>query len=163
VHDAGIRMRTHTDLLYTHCPTNQIRKLTNRHWRVAINYSAFALSCSSCIRSQLQFELANPNSIPAAKFRHLLLVFIAIFISSYSVAQDIPPDHQDVLKTLVRKGDYEANVRKVNIRRNDLKMTVGGIPTPTPFGFSGWVSFTKDMDGTDVVMGDFGSAPKEPA
>jgi hypothetical protein len=74
--------------------------------------------------------------------------------SARSSAQDIPADYQDVLKSLDRKGDFKAGVLKVNIPRNDLKMTVEGFSTPTPFGFGGWVALTKGDDGADVMMGD---------
>jgi hypothetical protein len=33
-------------------------------------------------------------------------------------------------------------------------MTIQGVPTPTPFGFGGWVSLTKTSDGMDLMMGD---------
>jgi hypothetical protein len=69
-------------------------------------------------------------------------------------AQEMPSDYQEVLKSLDRKGDFKAGVLKVNIPRNDLKMTVAGVATPTPFGFGGWISFTKASDGNDVIMGD---------
>ncbi len=69
-------------------------------------------------------------------------------------AQEIPTDYQEVLKSLDRKGDFKAGVLKVNIPRNDLKMTIQGVSTPTPFGFGGWVAFTKGTDGTEVMMGD---------
>jgi hypothetical protein len=69
-------------------------------------------------------------------------------------AQEVPTEYQEVLKLLDRKGDFKAGVLKVNIPRNDLKMTIQGVPTPTPFGFGGWVSLTKASDGTDVMMGD---------
>src|SRR5260370_37297061 len=69
-------------------------------------------------------------------------------------AQDMPTDYQDVLKSLDRKGDFKAAVLKVNIPRNDLKMTIQGVSTPTPFGFGGWVALTKGTDGTEVMMGD---------
>jgi hypothetical protein len=69
-------------------------------------------------------------------------------------AQEIPGDYQDVLKSLDRKGDFKDGVLKVNIPRNDLKITVQGVATPTPFGFGGWVSFTKTTDGSEVMMGD---------
>ena len=69
-------------------------------------------------------------------------------------AQEVPSDYQDVLKALDRKGDFKAGVLKVNIPRNDLKMTIQGFSTPTPFGFGGWIALTKATDGTDVMMGD---------
>jgi Domain of Unknown Function (DUF1259) len=68
--------------------------------------------------------------------------------------QDMPGDYQEVLKSLDRKGDFKAGVLKVNIPRNDLKMTVQGFSTPTPFGFGGWIALTKVEDGSDVMMGD---------
>src|SRR6266850_8618528 len=71
-----------------------------------------------------------------------------------TLAQDMPSDYQDVLKSLDRKGDFKAGVLKVNIPRSDLKITIQGVPTPTPFGFGGWVSMTKGTDGSDVIMGD---------
>lgn len=69
-------------------------------------------------------------------------------------AQDMPSDYQEVLKSLDRKGDYKAGVLKANIPRSDLKMTIQGVSTPTPFGFGGWIAMTKAADGTDVMMGD---------
>jgi hypothetical protein len=69
-------------------------------------------------------------------------------------AQDVPSDYQDVLKLLDRKGDFKAGVLKVNVPRNDLKMTIQGFSTPTPFGFGGWIALTKGADGSDVMMGD---------
>jgi len=71
-----------------------------------------------------------------------------------TLAQDVPSEYQDVLKILDRKGDFKARVLKVNIPRNDLKMTIQGFPTPTPFGFGGWIALTKATDGSDVMMGD---------
>src|SRR6267378_3086390 len=71
-----------------------------------------------------------------------------------SLAQDIPSDYQEVLKSLDRKGDFKAGVLKVNIPRSDLKMTIQGVSTPTPFGFGGWIALTKAADGSDVMMGD---------
>src|SRR6266478_5155122 len=72
---------------------------------------------------------------------------------STAPAQEIPSDYQEVLKSLDRKGDFKAGVLKVNIPRNDLKMTIQGFSTPTPFGFGGWIALTKATDGTDVMMG----------
>jgi hypothetical protein len=82
----------------------------------------------------------------------LLLVCLCLGLSVF--AQDVPGDYQDILKFLDRKGDFKAGVLKVNIPRTDLKITVQGVPTPTPFGFGGWVAFTKTSEAADVVMGD---------
>jgi len=89
------------------------------------------------------------------KKRMLLLTGLYFILSGISaVAQDVPSDYQDVLKFLDRKGDFKAGVLKVNVPRSDLKMTIQGVPTPTPFGFGGWVALTKTAEGTDVMMGD---------
>src|SRR3954470_10525555 len=69
-------------------------------------------------------------------------------------AQTMPADYHGVLKALGRQGDYKANVLKVNIPRNDLKVTIDGVATPTPFGFGGWLAMTKGTGGNDVMMGD---------
>src|SRR6266851_8801433 len=73
---------------------------------------------------------------------------------STAPAQEIPSDYQEVLKSLERKGDFKAGVLKVNIPRSDLKITIQGVSTPTPFGFGGWIALTKATDGSDVMMGD---------
>src|SRR3954462_10706033 len=69
-------------------------------------------------------------------------------------AQAMPADYDGVLKALGRQGDYKANVLKVNIPRNDLKISIDGIATRTPFGFGGWLAMTKGTGGMDVMMGD---------
>ena len=74
--------------------------------------------------------------------------------SGVAAAQDMPAEYQRVLSALGRQGDYKANVLKVNIPRNDLKVKVAGIDTPTPFGFGGWVALTKGEGGHEVLMGD---------
>jgi len=76
-------------------------------------------------------------------------------------AQPMPKDYADVLAALDKKGDYKANVLKVNIPRNDLKVTVDGVATPTPFGYGGWVAMTKGQGGMDVLMGDLVLLEKE--
>jgi hypothetical protein len=70
------------------------------------------------------------------------------------LAQELPSDYQEVLKTLGKQGDFKSDVLKVNIPRNDLSITVANVKTPTPFGFGGWVAFTKGARGMDVMMGD---------
>ncbi len=91
------------------------------------------------------------------KQKGMAILFASICFMSSGItafAQDMPSDYQEVLKSLDRKGDFKAGVLKVNIPRNDLKMTIQGVSTPTPFGFGGWIALTKAADGSDVMMGD---------
>lgn len=58
---------------------------------------------------------------------------------------------------LGKKGVYkEAEaVYTIPLPRNDLKMKIKGDPVPIPFGFGGWVSFKKTIDGKSaMVMSD---------
>ena len=71
-----------------------------------------------------------------------------------AAAQDVPPDYQAVITTLGKTGDFKDGVLKVNVPRNDIRVTIGGRPAPTPFGFGGWVALTKGEGGRDVLMGD---------
>src|SRR3984893_10737567 len=84
------------------------------------------------------------------------LMSIAVLVSSAAAAtaQSMPADYDAVLKTLGKQGDFKSNVLKVNIPRSDLKVTIDGIATPTPFGFGGWLAMTKGDGGMDVMMGD---------
>lgn len=87
-------------------------------------------------------------------FRVAITMAILLCADVAAKAQEMPGDYAEVLKTLDRKGDFKAGVLKANIPRSDLKMTIAGVATPTPFGFGGWVALTKGTDGTDVMMGD---------
>jgi hypothetical protein len=71
-----------------------------------------------------------------------------------SPAPEMPAEYKQVLDVLGKQGDFKDGVLKVNIPRSDLKVTVDGIATPTPFGFGGWVAMEKGTGGMNVLMGD---------
>src|SRR5438067_8534248 len=79
---------------------------------------------------------------------------ILLASAAAAAAQSMPADYDAVLKTLGKQGDYKGGVLKVNVPRNDLKVTIDGITTPTPFGFGGWLAMTKGTGGNDVMRGD---------
>ncbi len=85
---------------------------------------------------------------------NLQAIGFLLFSAVAALAQTMPADYDGVLKTLGKQADFKANVLRVNIPRTDLKMTVDGIATPTPFGFGGWLAMTKGDGGNDVMMGD---------
>lgn len=84
----------------------------------------------------------------------IAIVTLLVAATRPARAQDMPSDYQQVLTTLGRTGDYKGSVLKVNVPRNDVRVTVAGVRTPTPFGFGGWVAMTKGTGGMDVMMGD---------
>ena len=53
-----------------------------------------------------------------------------------ALSQEMPPEYQQVLKTVGKSGDYKANVLKVNIPRNDIQVTIDDLTVPTPFGLA---------------------------
>jgi hypothetical protein len=85
--------------------------------------------------------------------RYLTYLIATVVLAQPAFAQDMPADYATVLKTLGRQGDFKDGVLKVNIPRNDITVSVDGVATPTPFGFGGWIAFTKGDHG-DVMMGD---------
>jgi hypothetical protein len=78
----------------------------------------------------------------------------SLLLTCAVVAQNAPADYDGVLKTLGKQGDFKDGVLKIHIPRNDLKVAIDGIATPTPFGFGGWLAMTKGAGGMDVMMGD---------
>ena len=85
--------------------------------------------------------------------RSIAFVLFVLPASAFAQAA-MPADYQAVLTTLAKQGDFKENVLRVNVPRNDLKVVVDGIATPTPFGFGGWLALTKGTGGMDVMMGD---------
>jgi hypothetical protein len=89
----------------------------------------------------------------SCSFTALLITIVGV-VAATARAQEMPADYQQVLSTLGKQGDFKDNVLKVNIPRNDVKVTVAGVATPTPFGFGGWVAMTRGDAGQQVLMGD---------
>jgi hypothetical protein len=83
-----------------------------------------------------------------------IFILIALVTGTAAFAQNMPADYAGVLKTVGKQGDFKDDVLKINIPRNDVKVTIDGIATPTPFGFGGWLALTKGDGGNDVMMGD---------
>jgi len=68
-----------------------------------------------------------------------------------------PEEIAAIESALGKKGSYKEaeSVHTTPLPRNDLKITIKGSPIPIPFGFGGWVSFKKSVDGKSaMVMGD---------
>jgi hypothetical protein len=53
-----------------------------------------------------------------------------------------------------KKGTYNEGqaVHTTPLPRNDLKVTIKGEPVPIPFGFGGWASIKKTVDGKSAVL-----------
>ena len=83
-----------------------------------------------------------------------IFILIALVTGSATFAQNMPADYAGVLKTVGKQGDFKDGVLKINIPRSDVKVTIDGIATPTPFGFGGWLALTKGDGGSEVMMGE---------
>src|SRR5438876_8873186 len=81
-------------------------------------------------------------------------LLLCSFATFRAFGQQMPAEYDQAMKTLGKQGDFKENVLKINIPRNDLKVMIDGIATPTPFGFGGWLAMTKGDGGMDVMMGD---------
>jgi hypothetical protein len=84
----------------------------------------------------------------------MILLTILLTASWLAAGQATPSEYEEILTLLGKKGDFREGVLKVNVPRADLAVTIAGRPAPTPFGFGGWVAFTKAEDGSEVMMGD---------
>jgi hypothetical protein len=92
--------------------------------------------------------------VQSLPFNNLSSGALVLLASLTTLAQNIPADYSEVLKTLGKSGDFKDGALKVNIPRNDVSVTIDGVATPTPFGFGGWLAMTKGGGGMDVMMGD---------
>lgn len=70
----------------------------------------------------------------------------------------LTPDEIAAIEAAIgKKGTYKESeaTYTIPLSRNDLKMTLKGEQVPIPFGFGGWVSIKKTVDGKSaVIMGD---------
>src|SRR5438309_11619733 len=90
------------------------------------------------------------------------MVLVAGLTTAFAAyGQQMPAEYDSAMKTLGKQGDFKDGVLKINIPRNDLKVTIDGSATTTPFGFGGWLAMTKGDGGRDVMMGDLSFQSEE--
>jgi len=68
---------------------------------------------------------------------------------------DLTPAEITAIETAIgKKGTYKdaEATHTTALPRNDLKMTIKGEPVPTPFGFGGWLSIKRTLDGKSAVL-----------
>ncbi len=65
-----------------------------------------------------------------------------------------PQEISAIEKAMGKKGTYNQDqaVHTTPLPRNDLKVTIKGEPVPIPFGFGGWASIKKTLDGKSAVL-----------
>ena len=86
--------------------------------------------------------------------RLITAIGVLSLLAGTASAQDMPADYAAVLKTLGRPATSRTTSSRSTSRATTCKVTVAGVPTPTPFGFGGWLAMTKGDGGMDVMMGD---------
>ncbi|TDE14726.1 DUF1259 domain-containing protein [Dyadobacter psychrotolerans] len=75
-----------------------------------------------------------------------------------SIAVKTPPLTKEEITAIEaamgKKGSYNEGqaVHTTPLPRNDLKVTIKGEPVPIPFGFGGWASIKKTVDGKSAVL-----------
>lgn len=88
------------------------------------------------------------------RYAAVAVAWACVLVGARATAQEMPAEYKAALSTLGKTGDFKDGVLKVNIPRNDLRVTIRQRAVPTALGFGGWVAFTKTTDGVDVMMGD---------
>jgi len=91
---------------------------------------------------------------PCGAMLAVLTFAAALVADGGATAQEMPAEYKTVLTALGKTGDFKDGVLKVNIPRNDVRVTIKQRAAPTPFGFGGWVALTKGEGGHEVLMGD---------
>lgn len=100
----------------------------------------------------LENEVVNDKEGAMTWLKSVVIAGMVLTAAAAS-AQEMPAEYEAVLSVLGKTGDVKDDVLKVNVPRNDLRVTIDQRPAPMPFGFGGWIAMTKG-EGTNVMMGD---------